>query len=580
MLIAQHHNFTLIWQTELPKFCGLPTTASSPPDFTVTPQPWLRTGPGTASDGKLKFDLTRNNQAYFGRLRARVRQLQAAGIYAGVYLFSGEWLLRFRCPSDGYPFTGSNNVNGIDDGGGIGSVTMTATNAITEIQDAYVKKVIETLNDLPNVLWIISQEAPPNSVWWKSRLIALIRSYEVGKPLQHPIGYGVLGDVSGTAGDGDALLVNSDPDWIAPATKISPTSSCGGGNPRCKVNINDSDHSYFGMWNDSAELNRNYFWINFTQGDQTVFMDPYVVYYPRENRNLSPSPVKGISPGPDPRWEPVRDTIGYIREYADRINLAAMTPQGSLTSTGHALAGINRMDAELLVSCSFWRRLYRGSPRVRRHICGGMDEPGNRNQRRKCKQRRHETVYAAVQWGCHAVSERERVARPATELNIKTLDWIFIQLCSAEAVLWCFRRRREPDANLAVEIGTVTQKARFCGFPRRCRGCRDRGGTGGERCFESLGGQMIRSTWRSGRQTLDVPPACRPHSASGSVEADWVLQGWSWWFCCWLGAVLGPRPGGLSDRGRQDSENGAARCGSRPRRICRRPCNDECFSLQ
>jgi len=437
MLIAQHHNFTLIWQTELPKFCGLPTTASSPPDFTVTPQPWLRTGPGTASDGKLKFDLTRNNQAYFGRLRARVRQLQAAGIYAGVYLFSGEWLLRFRCPSDGYPFTGSNNVNGIDDGGGIGSVTMTATNAITEIQDAYVKKVIETLNDLPNVLWIISQEAPPNSVWWKSRLIALIRSYEVGKPLQHPIGYGVLGDVSGTAGDGDALLVNSDPDWIAPATKISPTSSCGGGNPRCKVNINDSDHSYFGMWNDSAELNRNYFWINFTQGDQTVFMDPYVVYYPRENRNLSPSPVKGISPGPDPRWEPVRDTIGYIREYADRINLAAMTPQGSLTSTGHALAGINRMDAELLVSCSFWRRLYRGSPRVRRHICGGMDEPGNRNQRRKCKQRRHETVYAAVQWGCHAVSERERVARPATELNIKTLDWIFIQLCSAEAVLWC-----------------------------------------------------------------------------------------------------------------------------------------------
>ena len=249
MLIAQHHNFTLIWQTELPKFCGLPTTASSPPDFTVTPQPWLRTGPGTASDGKLKFDLTRNNQAYFGRLRARVRQLQAAGIYAGVYLFSGEWLLRFRCPSDGYPFTGSNNVNGIDDGGGIGSVTMTATNAITEIQDAYVKKVIETLNDLPNVLWIISQEAPPNSVWWKSRLIALIRSYEVGKPLQHPIGYGVLGDVSGTAGDGDALLVNSDPDWIAPATKISPTSSCGGGNPRCKVDINDSDHSYVALLN-------------------------------------------------------------------------------------------------------------------------------------------------------------------------------------------------------------------------------------------------------------------------------------------------------------------------------------------
>ena len=43
------------------------------------------------------------------------------------------------------------------------SVTMTAPNAITAIQDAYVKKVIDTLNDLPNVLWIVSQEAPADS---------------------------------------------------------------------------------------------------------------------------------------------------------------------------------------------------------------------------------------------------------------------------------------------------------------------------------------------------------------------------------------------------------------------------------
>ena len=57
-----------------------------------------------------------------------------------------------------------------------------------------MKKVIDTLNDLPNVLWIVSQEAPGNSKWWNSHLIALIRSYEAGKPLQHPIGYGVLED--------------------------------------------------------------------------------------------------------------------------------------------------------------------------------------------------------------------------------------------------------------------------------------------------------------------------------------------------------------------------------------------------
>ncbi len=120
MLVAHHHNFTLLWATELPTFRGLPTTAKSPPDFSVTPHPWQRTGPGNASDGKLKFDLTKFNQAYFDRLRDRVQQLHAAGIYAGVYLFSGEWLLRFRFSGDGYPLTGSNNVNGIDDGGRTG----------------------------------------------------------------------------------------------------------------------------------------------------------------------------------------------------------------------------------------------------------------------------------------------------------------------------------------------------------------------------------------------------------------------------------------------------------------------------
>jgi len=60
MLVARiDHNFTLLWATELPTFRGLPSTASSPPDFSVTPHPWQRTGPGNASDGKLRFDLTK-----------------------------------------------------------------------------------------------------------------------------------------------------------------------------------------------------------------------------------------------------------------------------------------------------------------------------------------------------------------------------------------------------------------------------------------------------------------------------------------------------------------------------------------
>ena len=84
-----------------------------------------------ATDGGLRFDLTRFNPAYFARLRARVQALNRAGIYAGVYLFTGEWLAAFRSSTDGYPYYGPNNVNGVDDGyrggsSGVNAVTMTA----------------------------------------------------------------------------------------------------------------------------------------------------------------------------------------------------------------------------------------------------------------------------------------------------------------------------------------------------------------------------------------------------------------------------------------------------------------------
>lgn len=344
MLVTHHHNFTLLWTTELPRVHGLPSTTGSPPDITVSPLPWIRTGPGQASDGKLKFDLTKFDPAFFSRLRRRVQQLDAAGIYTGVYIFSGEFINAFRSPRDGYPFTGGNNVNGIDDGGGTGSVTMTAPNAVTAYQDAYVKKMVDTLNDLPNVLWIVSEEAPAKSVWWNNHLITLVRAYEATKPFQHPIGYAVRQDGN------DASIINSDADWIAPAERMSPASSCGSGHPRCKVTVNDSDHSYFGMWNDSPRANRNFFWINFTQGSQTLFMDPYIVDYPRQKRNLPRPPViDGIGSEPDPRWENVRETLGYIRSCAERADLAAMAPQPALSSTGHVLADPGAADPEFLI---------------------------------------------------------------------------------------------------------------------------------------------------------------------------------------------------------------------------------------
>ena len=81
---------------------------------------------------------------------------------------------------------------------------------------------------------------------------------------------------------------------MAPNSTISPTGPAEAGHPACKVNVNDSDHSYFGTWKDTPQQNRNYVWKNFMTGNQVLFMDPYLVYYPRENRNMCVSPTNGI----------------------------------------------------------------------------------------------------------------------------------------------------------------------------------------------------------------------------------------------------------------------------------------------
>lgn len=349
-LKAHGHNFTLLWYSELPKIHALPTTQQAPPDFRVSPHPWRRTGPGLATDGGPKFDLSQFDEGYFGRLRSRVESLGRAGIYAGVYLFSGEFLLRFRSATDGYPLSGPNNLSGIDDGyrgasasSAIAAVTMTSPNEITEVQDAYVRKLIDTLNDLPNVLWIVSQEAPSKAAWWNRHLIELTRAYEKTKLHQHPIGLGALDSAP------DAVLYDSDADWVAPAARISPLCSCGSGQPACKVNVNDSDHSYWEMWKESAQKNRNYAWENFANGNQVLFMDPYLVDYPRERRNLPLSPTGGIGARPDPRWDTFRDNLGYLRVYSRRLDLASVAPKPELSSTRFCLAQTPSAGAEYLV---------------------------------------------------------------------------------------------------------------------------------------------------------------------------------------------------------------------------------------
>ena len=85
-LLTEHgHNFIRLWRWE--QFQGHLAPANV--HFCMTPQPWPRTGPGSAKDGKPKFDLSAFDQSYFDRIRERVLAAGRAGIYASVMLFEG-----------------------------------------------------------------------------------------------------------------------------------------------------------------------------------------------------------------------------------------------------------------------------------------------------------------------------------------------------------------------------------------------------------------------------------------------------------------------------------------------------------
>jgi len=187
-LKRENHNFIRMWTWELSKYSY---------DDRLTyaePFPWLRTGPGTALDGKPEFDLKQFNQAYFDRLRSRVSAAGKRGIYVSIMLFEGHGLHASQAPWcwDGHPFNVHNNINGINgdpDGDGRGLETQSLKiPEITALQEAYVRKVIDTVSDLDNVLYEIANESGTYSTEWQCHLIRFIHAYEKGKPKQHPAG--------------------------------------------------------------------------------------------------------------------------------------------------------------------------------------------------------------------------------------------------------------------------------------------------------------------------------------------------------------------------------------------------------
>jgi hypothetical protein len=190
--------------------------------------------------------------------------------------------------------------------------------AITALQEAYVRKVIDTVNDLDNVLYEITNESPSHSKEWQYHMVEYINKYQHEKANQHPVGMTYFGE--GREGAMDALL-GSSADWISPGLdlanagsgQVRPTYRYDTDPPAAdgrKVIVSDTDH-IFGVGG-----NENWVWKSFTRGLNPIFMDPV----------------------DDPKWEPARRAMGQTLRFANRMNLAKMVPRNDLASTGYCLA--------------------------------------------------------------------------------------------------------------------------------------------------------------------------------------------------------------------------------------------------
>jgi hypothetical protein len=331
-LVGHHHNFIRLWSWELP--CS-PQGQRTGALFRF-PFPWPRSGPGLATDGKLRFDLARFDPSYFDRLRARVSAARERGIYVSVMLFDGYGPQFNRTPADGFPYDGANNINGLAAGGTESQSLRLA--AVTANQEAYVRQVVDTVNDLDNVLYEVANEAGVYSTAWQYHFIQLVKRYEATKPAQHPVGMTFQ-----YAGGSDALLLDSPADWISPAGPgygypTDPPAADGR-----KVVVNDTDHSlyYVGLQQAGPAAQREWVWKNFLRGNNTLFMDPYLLAWPGRNQPRGDTP--------DPYWDTLRNAMGDTRRWAERVNLAAMTPHDALSSTAYCLAHPAARGAEYLV---------------------------------------------------------------------------------------------------------------------------------------------------------------------------------------------------------------------------------------
>jgi hypothetical protein len=184
------------------------------------------------------------------------------------------------------------------------------------------------------VLYEIVNETNHNSRQFQYHMVNYIRNYEAtNKPKRHPVGMTSYRDPANEPGGANSDLFTSPADYIVPGLnpyRDSPPAADGR-----KVIILDTDHIGGG--------DASWVWKAFTRGMNPIYMDTWDVS--------------------DATREGARKAMGHTLTYANKMNLAAMTPRNELAGTGYCLAnpGVEYLVYQTVPGAAFTADLLAGT---------------------------------------------------------------------------------------------------------------------------------------------------------------------------------------------------------------------------
>ena len=242
--------------------------------------------------------------AYFNKLRDRIIEAQALGIYVIVVIF--PWFVE--------PW---NDLN---------------------YDKAYARRMVQEVGMLENVLYDIGNEMDTTTMdggvlgSFMTAIVNEIRAEEVLQGFNpHPVG------ISDFQGHGDygqhtdiqTFMLNSVADFIVPGFSFvdghgSAPSNIVSDLQGQKVSIIDSDHLF------PYHYDHHWVWKAFTLGHNVILLDGNQFYADHVVPD-DPGDTVGAALTYDARLR-----IGDTRLYAARLNMAEFTPNPSLSSTGYA----------------------------------------------------------------------------------------------------------------------------------------------------------------------------------------------------------------------------------------------------